>query len=429
MPKSPGIPTYSIKNDRGHKLAAVTLTDAVTKRRRLYRLGPYGSDASRELYARVLVEWEASGRRLPETAADRDPGGMTVTQLCHAYWSAMRGHRSRSHELVVRATLRTFRQLYGTTPAAAFGPNSLRLLREAAVRGDSNAAPSPRRPLSRPVANRFARAIIGVFKWAVAHELIESRVYEALRTLEPLRRGQTDAHEPPPVKPVPDAFVDAALPHMPPPVRAMVELQRSTGMRSGEVVIMRTRDVDTTGRVWTYTPAYHKTAHRGLDRTVHLGPRAQDVLKPWLRTNLDEYLFSPAEAEATRLAGRHARRKTPMSYGNRPGTNRKATPARPPADRYTSDSYRRAITRACDKANRAAKLKVAEAGREVAADERLVPRWHPHQLRHNFATMIRREYGLEAAQILLGHSSALVTDAVYAERDMRKAEEIAAKLG
>ncbi len=60
---------------------------------------------------------------------------------------------------------------------------------------------------------------------------------------------------------------------------------------------------------------------------------------------------------------------------------------------------------------------------------RLVERWHPHQLRHNYATDVRRRYGLEAAQILLGHSSALVTEAVYAERDLTKTMTIVRQIG
>jgi integrase len=56
-------------------------------------------------------------------------------------------------------------------------------------------------------------------------------------------------------------------------------------------------------------------------------------------------------------------------------------------------------------------------------------RWQPHQLRHTAATEIRREFGLEAAQIALGHSSALVTEAVYAERDMAKVEQVMMKIG
>ena len=56
-------------------------------------------------------------------------------------------------------------------------------------------------------------------------------------------------------------------------------------------------------------------------------------------------------------------------------------------------------------------------------------RWHPHQLRHTAATEIRRAFGLEAAQLALGHSSAQVTDAVYAERDGSKVAEIMRRVG
>ena len=73
------------------------------------------------------------------------------------------------------------------------------------------------------------------------------------------------------------------------------------------------------------------------------------------------------------------------------------------------NTYRRAIRYACDRAG--------------------VPAWHPHQLRHNYATDVRKRYGLEAAQILLGHSSATLTDAVYAERDEAKAARIALQIG
>ena len=54
--------------------------------------------------------------------------------------------------------------------------------------------------------------------------------------------------------------------------------------------------------------------------------------------------------------------------------------------------------------------------------------WHPHRLRHNYATNVRREFGLEAAQILLGHSKADITQ-IYAERDMSRAATVAAKIG
>ena len=56
-------------------------------------------------------------------------------------------------------------------------------------------------------------------------------------------------------------------------------------------------------------------------------------------------------------------------------------------------------------------------------------RWHPHQLRHTAGTLIRQEFGLEAAQLALGHSSAKVTDAVYAERDAARVIEVMKRIG
>ena len=124
-------------------------------------------------------------------------------------------------------------------------------------------------------------------------------------------------------------------------------------------------------------------------------------------------------------------------------------------DHYTRDSYHRAIHRACDQAfpppDELARAKVPARGRKKNAmrweteaewKRRLGPtkwekltawrrehRWHPHQLRHAAGTRIRREFGLEAAQIALGHSSALITDAVYAERDLTKVVEVMRKIG
>ena len=77
-------------------------------------------------------------------------------------------------------------------------------------------------------------------------------------------------------------------------------------------------------------------------------------------------------------------------------------------NRYGTDSYRRAIRRACDKVG--------------------IDRWSPNRLRHSVATEIRKEFGLEGAQIILGHASADVSQ-VYAERDIAKGMEIARRIG
>ena len=109
-----------------------------------------------------------------------------------------------------------------------------------------------------------------MFRWGVENELIPSSVHHGLQAVVGLRRGRTTAPEEQPRRPVPDEYVDAILPHVSRQVWAIVELQRLTGMRSGEVVIMRPCDIDMTGSVWVYQPESHKTEHHGHDRLVEL---------------------------------------------------------------------------------------------------------------------------------------------------------------
>jgi integrase len=57
-----------------------------------------------------------------------------------------------------------------------------------------------------------------------------------------------------------------------------------------------------------------------------------------------------------------------------------------------------------------------------------VPPWHPHQLRHNAATRLRAEFGLDVARTVLGHASQAVTE-VYAEADFAKARDAMSRAG
>lgn len=64
------------------------------------------------------------------------------------------------------------------------------------------------------------------------------------------------------------------------------------------------------------------------------------------------------------------------------------------------------------------------AGCELAK----VPAFAPNRLRHSAGTEVRAKFGLEAAQVVLGHTRADVTQ-TYAERDQAKAREVARKIG
>jgi integrase len=204
-------------------------------------------------------------------------------------------------------------------------------------------------------------------------------------------------------------------------------------MRPGEVTALRTGDVDRSGPVWAFTPRDHKTAHRSRGRTVYLGPRAQEVLLPWLKADPDGYVFSPAEAEAARNAAKRATRRTPLSPSHR-ARKPKRSRKRAPGARYLITSYAHAVARGCDRAfphptlASVRKKDLTPEQREELNAWRRSHRWHPHQLRHAAATEIRARYGLEAAQLVLGHAQADVTQ-IYAERDLDRARAIMGEIG
>src|SRR5262249_19154814 len=150
--------------------------------------------------------------------------------------------------------------------------------------------------------NRMTGLVVRFFRWCVENELVPPSVHHGLKAVPGLRKGRTDVRETEPVKPVPEAHVEAGRPLLGRQVGAMGDLQRVTGMRAGDVVTMRTTDIDTAGRVWVYTPGSHKSEHHGKSRAVFLGPKAQEVLRPWLRTELAAYLFQPREAAEQRRA-------------------------------------------------------------------------------------------------------------------------------
>ena len=118
------------------------------------------------------------------------------------------------------------------------------------------------------------------------NELIPPSIYHGLAAVSGLRKGRTEARETEKVRPVRPEHVEAVLAHLWPHVGAMVRLQLLTGARGGELARMRTCDVDTTGKVWVYRPAGHRTEHHGHVREIRLGPKAIEVLVPLLKPDL-----------------------------------------------------------------------------------------------------------------------------------------------
>jgi integrase len=371
--------------------------------------GPYGTPECKARYLRALADWEAADRQIATAPADKPPAAysppgsadLTVNEILVAYLKYADGYYVKNGEPTsepgnIRLAIKPLGEMFGDLAAAQFDPLQLKAVREAFIKAG----------LCRNEINRRVRLIVRGVKWCCSEGMMPPSVHHGLKTVDGLRKGRSGVRESKPVKPVPDAFVDAVLPHVSRQLAAMIELQRLTGMRPGEACIMRTMDINTSGRIWEYRPDSHKTEHHDRDRVIYIGPAAQAVLKPWLRPDLASYLFSPAEAVAEHQAERRRNRKAKVQPSQ--VDRRKQGPKRTVGDHYNNRSYGHAVAKACDKAG--------------------VPRWAPNQLRHNAATRLRREFGLDVAKAVLGHSSVMPTQ-VYAEQDAAKAMEAMARIG
>lgn len=317
-------------------------------------LGKYGSPESHDRYDELVAEWMGA-----------EPGTATsLTALLAAWWAeCKRRYRKGKGQLGGaqnwRGLIRLLRTHHGDERADDLGPVKLRRLLEAEAEQQGWSLSYTKMQLAK---------VKRIYKWAVAEELASPGTYQKLAALE-IRDGR----ETEPIPPVDDDLMNQTLPHLSPKIRDMVTLQRLSGMRPGELVVMRPEQVDRTGEIWAYTPMSHKTKHKGKHRVIYIGPKAQAILAPWLM-KAEDFVF------ATRRAAH-----------------------------YTSDSYRRAITRACQRAG--------------------LPEWSPNQLRKRCATDVRAAIDVEASAALLGHASSVVTADHYAAVTRERALAAAKLLG
>ncbi len=409
-PKNP-TPSYNRHTQSGR--ARACWTDSSGKRREKILPGAFGSTESKTAFARLVGEVAVSPTATP--ADDPYAAGITVAELLLAYlehaakyYRDAAGNTTNEYRNVASA-IRSARLLYGDTPANTFGPLKLKAIREQLVKDG----------ICRTQINKRTERLRRAFRWATAEEMIPPSVYESLRSLPGLRAGRTEAVEREPIRPVDELTIRETLPLLPAHVRAMVELMSCSGMRPGEVCRMTLNQIERGSAVWIYRPRHHKTSHIGKGRMVPIGPRGREILSAFLGTQIldpDEPIFSPARQHAERLAEMRGKRLTPVQPSQ---VNRaKKRPKKQPGTRYTPLVIAHAVRVAISKEN---------ARRKLVGEEPLEC-WNPYRLRHTYATRVRKEHGLEAAQVMLGHSRADVTQ-VYAERDETLAVKVAAAIG
>lgn len=408
--------------DSGSKQYHLILRDQDGQRRR-YRLGADPEKAERERL-RLLAEW------LESQAAPTAQPSLTVADACAAYAQhvLVTGTDQRTVDRV-RAALSAVETLYGDRPATEFGPKALKAVRAwLLTQPDRRVKRGRGRTLSRQYVNKLIRAIQKAWKWLASEELIPNDRRLALESVDALEKT-VGVREAPAINAVEPATVAATLPHCHPILAAMIRVQLLCGMRPGEVVLMRRRDLSCDPKesvvrddlpparaviednvlCWAYVPCYSKGDKHNRPRIIAVPPEAQAVLQPFLADRpVDAYLFSPAEAMAAFRAGQRRARVSPVQPSQ--VDRSKGKPKKAPGEMYSTQSYGRAVVKAC-----------ARAG---------VPKWLPNQLRHLLATEVYDLLGMEQAQSILGHApGSQITKRHYIDETIRKAAQAVVAAG
>lgn len=376
--------------------AVVTVRVSSGGRKDFY-CGPFGSPESKAEHRRICAVLLDNGGVYP--AGEKDT---TVAECLLAYAEHAKTYYGPggTFDSILRV-LKTVDKHFGKFAVADFGPKALKTCQEKWVAAG----------ITRKSVNKMTGTVKRAWRWMVAEEMIPADCFQRLQAVEGLRAGRTTAVDNPPVKPAVRADVEAAIAEMTPTVAAIVRLQILTGARCGELLVMKSADIDRTGDVWTFAPLAHKGTWRGKRRAIVFGPQAKLILAPFLLRAGEGFVFNPSQTWADHYDERSANRTTPRypSHLRRNATRRNPNRDNAPGERYTTASVRQAVERACDRAG--------------------VPRFTPHRLRHLAAHIIRDEFGLDSTRAVLGHTVASMSEHYSRETDAKLAAAVALKIG
>ncbi len=131
MSKPKRVPSYRLHKPSGQ--AVVELNGES------FYLGLHGTEHSKVKYDRLIAEWLANGRRVPDN--HRDGPDRLVCEVAAAYWEFAQDYyrkndRPTDEQYCIRGILRHLQRLYGRTPANKFGPLRLKALRQQLIEID-----------------------------------------------------------------------------------------------------------------------------------------------------------------------------------------------------------------------------------------------------------------------------------------------------
>lgn len=341
-------------------------------------LGPWGSPQAQAEYARLLAEYQAGRLAVPGTKP-----ALLVADVVAMWWEEVAGkYSARGREANhFRASLQPLLALYATLPAAEFSSLRLEDLRGAMTRGDWPGGPAlqvpPRQGWCRNTCNRRCGRIKTVWRWAERRGHVPPGSWSNLCALPAIAINDASVRHTKRRRACTREELDLVMAECNRAVRAMLLLMWHTGMRCGEVRIMKGEDLEQRPQgPWIYRPREHKNDWRGQSRLVYLGPAARAVILPFLLESPAGPLFRPQR----RGDGPH----------------------------FAATTFSQAVRRAS-----------LDAG---------VPGFTAYQLRHAAKARFTRELGLDGARAALGQKSIGTTNDYAEALDMTLAETLAEKL-
>lgn len=385
---------------------------------RWWTLGPIDDPKAWQAeYARLCALWATDPNALPQHT-----GEVLVAELCRDYLASSDSPRPGLARDRAKLAIKLLLEVHRETTIDDFGPRALRswqawLCRLKALKKSTS---GPRFNIT--TVNYHVDAIRRVWRWGVATERLPADQADALATVPRPKVG--DTRPPRVVEPADPASVRACLPHLLPPVRAMVVLQWIAGARPGEVRRLQAGGVQRSGKlhvpgagvqdldaleVWAHVPPSHKLTWRGKPRYLLFAGEAKKVLEPFLDRAADAYCFSPAEGMMWFRKEQSTAAKA--KRGEKAGGSRKArvpAPRRSFRTHYSKDAYAKAIRAACLRAG--------------------VPPFSPYSLRHLAAAEVKSLFDLDAVQALLGHHTKTMAEH-YGGVAFKRAAAVAAARG
>ena len=366
----------------------------VCHNRKIHRIGLWGSPEAKIAYARFIAELQSNPVTCG-TVRRTDGADVLVAELAADFFrhiqNSVRMHPA--HICHFKTTITYLVEIYGDILVDTFSPKKLKTVRDQMIR---------RGKLCRKGINDYIGRIVRIFAWGVEEEVVQPNTVAALREVKNLPKGSPGTFDHPPRQDVHDDVIRKTLPFMSPTVRAMVLIQRHTGMRPCEVCKMTVGDIDWTRvpGLWHYIPNGHKTEEYVGEKIVPMGKLEQELIAPYMEGKKPESaVFSPKTAMQEWHAERRKNRKTKVSPSQqeREWHRAKKPAARQPGEFYDESSYRIAIANAIKKGN------------NVLPEGEKIPHWTPYQIRHAASTYVEKTEGLDKSQALLGHKTANMT--------------------